>query len=130
MLAGTLRALGRDAAASGAAIMARQALEAVGATMQAQRAAALVAEIEGRAPAAASAAAYADGLTRREVELLRLLAAGRSNREIAGALVLSVRTVERHISNIYDKIGASGTVARATATAYAYSHGLASSPPS
>ncbi len=65
------------------------------------------------------------GLTPREIEVLRLLAAGKSNQAIALELVLSVRTVERHISNIYEKIGVSGTTARAAVTAYAFSHGLA-----
>lgn len=68
---------------------------------------------------------YPDGLTEREVEVLRLIAMGKSNQEIGQELVLSRRTVERHISNIYLKIGASGKVARATATAYALRHGLA-----
>ena len=62
-----------------------------------------------------------DSLTRREVDVLRLLAAGRTNHEIAAALYLSVRTVERHVANIYGKIGAHG---RASATAYAFAHGL------
>jgi adenylate cyclase len=62
-----------------------------------------------------------DGLTRREAEVLRLLAAGRSSREIGDELVLSTRTVERHISNLYGKINAHG---RAEATAYAISRGL------
>ncbi|HXF50819.1 MAG TPA: alpha/beta fold hydrolase [Dehalococcoidia bacterium] len=65
---------------------------------------------------------YPDRLTRREVEILRLVAAGRTSREIAETLVLSVRTVERHIANIYTKIGAR---TRAQATAYALSRGLA-----
>ncbi len=52
--------------------------------------------------------AHPDGLTPREVEVLSLIAAGRSNREIAGDLVLSERTVARHITNIYAKIGAHG----------------------
>ena len=56
--------------------------------------------------------------------MLRLIAAGKSNQEIAQELALSLRTVERHISNIYQKIGATGRVARATATAYAIKHGL------
>ena len=60
-------------------------------------------------------------LTAREDEVLRLVAAGRSNREIADELVLSVRTVERHITNLYAKIGARG---KADATAYAFRHGL------
>ncbi len=44
-------------------------------------------------------------LTPRETEILRLLAHGRSNQQIADELVLSVRTVERHIGNIYGKLG-------------------------
>jgi DNA-binding NarL/FixJ family response regulator len=67
------------------------------------------------------APAYPDGLTEREVEVLRLIAAGRSNREIAAELVVSVRTVERHITNLYGKIDARG---KADATAYALRHGL------
>jgi ATP/maltotriose-dependent transcriptional regulator MalT len=63
-------------------------------------------------------------LTRREQEVLRLLAGGASNAAIAGELVLSVRTVERHVENIYDKIGVSGRTARAAATAWAFAHGL------
>ena len=50
---------------------------------------------------------------------------GRSNQQIAGELVLSVRTVERHIANIYDKIGASGRAARAAAASYALAAGVA-----
>ena len=65
--------------------------------------------------------AYPDGLTKREVEVLRLIAAGKSNREVATELVLSIRTVERHIFNIYSKINAHG---RAAATSYAISHQL------
>jgi DNA-binding CsgD family transcriptional regulator len=65
-----------------------------------------------------------DGLTRREVEILRLIAAGNSNQKIAEELVLSIRTVERHISNIYAKIGVNGSTARAAATAYAFGHNL------
>jgi DNA-binding NarL/FixJ family response regulator len=60
-------------------------------------------------------------LTAREREVLRLIAAGHTNREIAGALTLSVRTVERHINNLYAKIHARG---KADATAYAFRHGL------
>lgn len=62
-----------------------------------------------------------DGLTNREVEVLRLVAGGRTNNEIAEELVLSVRTVERHITNVYRKIGARG---RADAAAYTLTHGL------
>jgi pimeloyl-ACP methyl ester carboxylesterase len=66
-------------------------------------------------------AGYPDHLTAREVEVLRLIAAGRTNREISNELVLSMRTVARHITNIYGKIGARG---KADATAYAIHHGL------
>jgi non-specific serine/threonine protein kinase len=69
--------------------------------------------------------ARTDELTEREVQVLRLMALGKSNLEIGQELVLSRRTVERHISNIYEKIGASGKVARAAAAAYALRHGLA-----
>jgi len=65
---------------------------------------------------------YPDGLTPREVEVLCLVAAGRSNREIASELVLSERTVARHVTNIYGKTGANS---RADATAYAFRHSLA-----
>jgi DNA-binding NarL/FixJ family response regulator len=61
------------------------------------------------------------GLTAREVEVLRLIAAGHSNPEIAEALVLSIHTVERHTVNLYAKIGARG---RADAIAFAHRHGL------
>jgi DNA-binding CsgD family transcriptional regulator len=65
---------------------------------------------------------YPDGLTQREIEVLRLIAAGKSTKEIAATLVISVPTVERHITHIYEKIGASS---RAEATAYAWRQGLA-----
>jgi DNA-binding CsgD family transcriptional regulator len=64
---------------------------------------------------------YPAGLTAREVEVLRLIAAGRTNKEIAAALVISLATAERHIANIYNKIGARN---RAEATAYALNQGL------
>jgi DNA-binding NarL/FixJ family response regulator len=60
-------------------------------------------------------------LSARETEVLRLIAAGKSNQQIADELVLSLRTVERHITNLYGKIGAHG---KADATAYALRHGL------
>jgi DNA-binding CsgD family transcriptional regulator len=61
------------------------------------------------------------GLTPRELEVLRLLAAGRTNKAIATELVLSERTVERHVSNIFTKLGVSS---RTAATAYAYKQQL------
>lgn len=63
-----------------------------------------------------------DGLTGREVEVLRLVAQGESNAEIAHRLGLSIHTVERHAANLYRKIGARG---RADATAYAIRRGIA-----
>jgi len=65
--------------------------------------------------------AMSSGLSPRELEVLRLIASGRSNQQIADELVLSVRTVERHITNLYAKIGAHG---KADATAYALRSGL------
>jgi DNA-binding NarL/FixJ family response regulator len=61
------------------------------------------------------------GLTAREVEVLRMVAAGDTNKAIAAELVLSERTVDRHVSNIFSKLGVSS---RAAATAYAYEHRL------
>jgi DNA-binding NarL/FixJ family response regulator len=63
------------------------------------------------------------GLTEREVEVLRLVAAGRSNHEIADVLVLSQKTVERHLSNIFTKLD---VPSRTAAAAYAHEHGLMS----
>ncbi len=76
------------------------------------------------APAAAPPDQLAE-LTGREFEILRLAAAGRNNTEIAGALALSVRTVERHLSNAYLKLGVSGRAGRAAAVADLVRRGLA-----
>ncbi len=62
------------------------------------------------------------GLTEREAEVLRLVAAGRSNKEIAAQLYLSDKTVARHLSNIFVKIGVSS---RTAATAFAFQRGIA-----
>jgi HD-GYP domain-containing protein (c-di-GMP phosphodiesterase class II)/DNA-binding CsgD family transcriptional regulator len=61
------------------------------------------------------------GLTRRQVEVLRLLAAGRSNREIAAELVISPRTAEHHVQDVYVRIG---VATRAGAALFAMEHGL------
>jgi DNA-binding CsgD family transcriptional regulator len=63
----------------------------------------------------------AGGLTAREVEVLRLVAAGKTNRSIAGDLFLSEKTVARHVANIFGKLDVS---TRSAATAYAYEHDL------
>jgi DNA-binding CsgD family transcriptional regulator len=73
------------------------------------------------APAETTAAKAPGGLTAREVEVLRLVASGRTNRAIASELVLSEKTVARHISNIFTKLG---VPSRAAATAFAYENGL------
>jgi DNA-binding CsgD family transcriptional regulator len=97
---------------------AEDAFRALGMPGWLQRAQALRAQ----APAGRREVAYPDGLTPREAEVLQLLASGKTNREIAAALVLSLPTVERHIANIYAKIGARN---RSDATSYAIGHGLA-----
>lgn len=75
-----------------------------------------VESLTGRAPSKGGS-----GLTAREVEVLRMVATGRTNRAIAGELFLSEKTVARHVSNIFMKLGVSS---RAAATAYAYEHDL------
>ena len=65
--------------------------------------------------------AAADALTEREMEVLRLIAAGHSNREIGESLFISTATAARHIANIYTKLGVD---TRGKATVYARQHGL------
>ena len=67
------------------------------------------------------AAPYPGGLTRREAEVLRLVALGKSNPEIAEELIISLNTVTRHLTNVYSKIGVSN---RAEAAVYAAQHNL------
>lgn len=68
----------------------------------------------------------ARGLTARELQVLRLVAAGMTNRGVAGRLRISEKTVARHMSNIFVKLGLSS---RSAATAYAYRHALVPSTP-
>ena len=72
-----------------------------------------------RAPCVGGSASH--GLSGRELEVLRLVAAGRSNREIASVLVISEHTVARHLQNIFAKLGLSS---RTAATAFAFEHDL------
>ena len=75
-------------------------------------------------PASADDAGHPAGagpLTARETEVVRLVATGLSNRDIAAELFISEKTVARHLSNIFTKLG---LTSRAAATAYAYKHGL------
>jgi DNA-binding CsgD family transcriptional regulator len=68
-------------------------------------------------------AARPHGLSARELEVLRLIARGLTNKTMAGTLFVSERTIDRHVSNIFTKLGVSS---RAAATAFAYEHGLLS----
>jgi DNA-binding NarL/FixJ family response regulator len=74
-------------------------------------------EPERHAYAARTTGRTAEELSHRERDVIRFAAEGRTNDEIAAALTVSVRTVERHLSNIYAKLGLSGRVARAAAVA-------------
>ena len=102
------RALGDEDAAALELEAAREAFGRLGAVQDRARVDALVRD----AP---------HGLSERELQVLRLLAAGETNRAIAAALVLSERTIERHVSNIFAKLGVSS---RTAAAAFAYEHGL------
>jgi len=73
-----------------------------------------------------SARRWPNGLTDREVEVLRVLARGLSNREIGDVLVVSPRTVQHHLASVYDKIGVHS---RAGAAVFASEHGLLSATP-
>jgi DNA-binding NarL/FixJ family response regulator len=107
------RALGDDDSAEMELDAARSVFERLGAAPD------LVRVEELRRSAVSGTAA---GLTPREVEVLRLVATGKTNRAIAAELFLSEKTVARHVSNIFTKLGVSS---RSAATAYAYQHDLA-----
>lgn len=76
--------------------------------------------ILGALPAARST--YPDGLTEREVEVLRSVVAGMTDREIAGELIISINTVGNHVRSILNKTSAAN---RTEAARYAIRHGLA-----
>jgi len=76
-------------------------------------------DLARRDPAATARAARPAGLSRREIEVLRLLADGCSSREIASQLFISARTAEHHVQHVYTKIGVTG---RAAATRWAVEH--------
>ncbi len=110
------------------AMALREAGDAEGALLELRTALAaferLGAELDARAAAdlLSGPAELPGGLTPREAEVLRLIATGKTNREIAADLVLSEHTVARHTQNIFHKLA---VTSRSAATAFAYEHGLA-----
>jgi DNA-binding NarL/FixJ family response regulator len=100
--------------------MAQGVFKRLGAAVYSNRAAALVSSLAASMGTPPSGRLPYD-LTAREAEVLWLIAAGKTNQEIAEHLVLSVRTVERHISTIYEKLHLHGRAARASAAAIAVS---------
>lgn len=109
--------MGRALAAIGDTPSARRELESARSTFRRLGAGPAVDEVSALlAPPSLPA-----GLTAREVEVLRLVASGRSNAQIAGDLVLSEKTVARHLSNIFGKLDVGS---RTAATAYAFENGL------
>lgn len=112
------RALGDHDAGDVELDAARGVFERLGAVADAARVA------EHRTAVAAplpTATATPIPLTTRECEVLRLVAAGKTNREIGAELVISEHTVARHVQNTFTKLGVSS---RAAATGYAYEHGI------
>jgi ATP/maltotriose-dependent transcriptional regulator MalT len=114
LIGAACRALGDDDAAGLELEAARRAFVDLGARAD-------VARVDALAGGARAGAGGPEGLTPRELEVLRLVAAGRTNKAIAAELVVSRRTVDRHVSNIFAKLRVSS---RAAATAYAYERRL------
>ena len=111
-----------DPLAEGLRLCAALGMETLGRRLLGARPDGTARAAPGGAGPAPGAAPRVAGLSAREVEVLRLVAAGRTNREIAGALVLSENTVARHLTHIFTKTGVEN---RAGATAFALRHGLA-----
>lgn len=109
LLGQALRETGDEAAATASFTAAAELFDQIGARLDARRA------LDDHRPERPA------GLSAREVEVLRLIASGMTNNEIAADLHLSVKTVSRHLSNIFTKIGVRS---RSGATAYAYAHEL------
>jgi DNA-binding NarL/FixJ family response regulator len=107
-----LRALGNEEGSDFELRAALGAFERLGAEPDAERVRGML----------AARAALPRGLTAREAEVLRLVAAGKSNREIADELVISQHTVARHLQNMFAKLD---VTSRAAATAFAFKHDLA-----
>jgi DNA-binding CsgD family transcriptional regulator len=105
------RALGDEESAALELGAAREVFQRLAASPDLAR----IDRLQGRSPA------DAHGLSAREVEVLRLVAAGKTNREIASELVVSEHTVARHLQNIFAKLG---VTSRTAATAFAFQHEL------
>ncbi|HEX2023684.1 MAG TPA: LuxR C-terminal-related transcriptional regulator [Acidimicrobiales bacterium] len=114
LLSAACRAAGDIEGANLEADAARRTFQELGAAPD-------LARLESDTRSRGSQPPVAGGLTGREAEVLALVATGMTNRAIAAELVLSEKTVARHISNIFTKLG---LTSRAAATAYAYRHGL------
>jgi DNA-binding NarL/FixJ family response regulator len=112
LLGTAFRRLGDDDAAALELESARAVFEELGAGPDLARVSSLVTSAPSK---------RARGLSPRELEVLRHVAGGKTNKEIATELVLSERTIERHVSNVFAKLGVS---TRAAATAFAYEHQL------
>ena len=112
LIALACRALGDDDTAALELEAARDVFAQLGASPD-------VARVEALIPSPGRSGAH--GLTARELEVLRLVAAGKTNREIASALVISERTVARHLQNIFAKLRVSS---RTAAGAFAFEHDL------
>jgi len=109
LMASCCRSIGDEDTANLEQEAARKVFAALGAAVDLR-------DIDGLTTAAPS-----HGLTAREMEVMTLLAAGHTNQEIATELFLAVKTIDRHVSNIFTKLGVSS---RTAATAFAFKHGL------
>jgi ATP/maltotriose-dependent transcriptional regulator MalT len=110
LLAAALRDAGEEQAAEATLAAAREQFDEMGARFD-----------TGRARQNPDAGTLPAGLTHRELDVLRLVAAGRTNKEIAAKLHISGKTVSRHLDNIFTKLGVSS---RTAATAFAYEQDL------
>jgi DNA-binding NarL/FixJ family response regulator len=110
LIALACRALGDEESAAMELDVARRVFAELGAAPDAARADGLFGKTTDNA-----------GLLPRELEVIRLVAAGRGNQAIAAELFLSDKTVARHVSNIFGKLG---VTSRTAAAAFAYEHGL------
>ena len=123
-LAKALQELDRPDRAQAEAERARASHQKLGAVLEEKRCLTFLKSLLKDTAPLVREALRKSGLTKREAEVLILIAEGRPNDEIAENLFLSIRTVERHISSIYQKIGVTGKAARAAAVAFAAKAGL------